>query len=241
MGIKFWRTLKEEICSIPLLLISLLAFPILFSLIYHPSIAFIVIATFLILILELFIIAIFGCFLFQIYLNKIAIPNYEYINRIYEGEYSAVLIGNNLSWCKNFTTNVCACGLYCLIEYFKNANNDYVVCQKINISDFNKFVLDGKCQELYLVGHGSKGSFRINKKTDENDGIVYYSKYKEAPPKKVIAQLHCANTIDEENNESLMYLLAIDDKKSYVGCGAIYFPNIWRYCFKMWIKNRPKK
>lgn len=163
-------------------------------------------------------------------------------NNIDTTEYSAVLIGNNLAWYKNIITNVSACGLYWLIKYFKNTNKNYIICQEVNKLDFDRFISkEDKCQELYLIGHGSKGSFRINKKTDENNGLIEYSNYKEAPKKRVIAQLHCANTIDGENNESLVYLLSTNKYNSYVGCGAIYFPNIWCYCFKMWIKNRPKK
>lgn len=171
------------------------------------------------------------------YINKITMcKNGE--NHSGDGdEYSAVLIGNNLSWIKNIFTNEGACGLCLLIKYFKNTNKNYIICQKVDKSQFDRFVLDDKCQELYILGHGSKRSFSVN---NENDGKIYYSEYKYAPKKRVIAQLHCAHNMIGENNDSLMDLLATDKEKSYVGSGYIYFLNEWFYYFKMWIKNRPK-
>ena len=172
------------------------------------------------------------------YINKIAMCKKLVNHGSEDNEYSAVLIGNNLSWGKNVVTNVVACGLHLLIKYYRNVNKYYIICQKINQSDFDRFVFDDKCQELYIVGHGSKRYFRIN---TENDEKIYYSEYKDTPKKRVIAQLHCANTVIGENNESLVNLLATDKDNSYVGCGMIFFTNVWWYCFKMWRKNRPKK
>ena len=176
----------------------------------------------------------------------ISFRGYRYINKIAmcknvanygsgDNEYSAVLIGNNLSWDKNIITNVGACGLYFLIEYFKNTNKHYIICQKVGKSHFDKFVLeDDKCQELYLLGHGSKRNFSIN---NENDEKIYYSEYKDAPKKRVIAQLHCAHTVIRENNESLVDLLATDEEKSYVGNGYIFFFNEWWYYLNIWANN----
>ena len=89
-------------------------------------------------------------------------------------EYSAVLIGNNLSCYKNIITNSGACGLYFLNQYFKSNNKRCKIRQKVNKSDFDEFVLDTDCQELYILGHGSKKSFRI--KNGIND--IDYSEYK---------------------------------------------------------------
>lgn len=156
-----------------------------------------------------------------------------------DNEYSAVLIGNNLKWGKNIDTFVGACGLCLLIIYFKNTNKNYIICQKVGKSHFDKFILDDKkCQELYILGHGSKGTFSIDKKTDENDGKIDYSEYKDAPKKRVIAQLHCANTVTKGNNESLMDLLAIDKERSYVGSGYIFFFNEWWYYLNRLINNK---
>ena len=146
-------------------------------------------------------------FVGYMYIDKIAtcknVANYG----SEDNEYSAVLIGNNLKWFKNIGTLVGACGLYLLIKHFKNAKKQYIICQKVDKSHFDKFVLDDKCQELYILGHGSKRNFGINKKTDGNDGNIYYSKYKTAPKKRIIAQMHCAHTVIGENNESLVDLL----------------------------------
>lgn len=178
----------------------------------------------------------------------ISVIGQEYIDKIIknkklekcdpeDNEYSVVLIGNNLSWFKNNDTHVGACGLYFLIKYFKNTNKHYVICQKVEKSHFDKFILDDKCQELYIIGHGSKNSFRINIKTDEDDGNIYYSEYKDAPEKRVIAQLHCAHNAIDKKNDSLVDLLVTDKGKSYVGSGYIYFFNEWWYYLNTWINN----
>lgn len=158
-------------------------------------------------------------------------------------EYSAVLIANNLSQKENNLTNACgAVSLYFLIRYFENTNKKYIICQEIDKFDFDRFVLkEKKCQELYLIGHGSKGSFRINTKTNQNDGIIDYSRYKGENKKRIIAQLHCANTVIGEDNKSLVDILAEDEDNSYVGHGVVPCLNIWLYCFNMWRKNRPNK
>lgn len=165
-------------------------------------------------------------------------------NHANEGdEYSAVLIANNLSQKENNLTNACgAVSLYFLIRYFENTNKKYIICQEIDKFDFDRFVLkEKKCQELYLIGHGSKGSFRINTKTNQNDGIIDYSRYKGENKKRIIAQLHCANTVIGEDNKSLVDILAEDEDNSYVGHGVVPCLNIWLYCFNMWRKNRPNK
>ena len=186
---------------------------------------------------------------FVIYFIVLSFKGYMYIDKTAmcknvanygseDNEYSAVLIGNNLSREKNIHTYVGACGLYLLIKYFKNTNKHYIICQKVDKSQFDRFVLDDKCQELFILGHGSKRNFKINNK---NDGKRYYSEYKDAPKKRIVAQLHCANTVIGKNNESLVDLLATDKENSYVGSGDIIFLNEWFYYIKLWIKNRPKK
>ena len=154
-------------------------------------------------------------------------------------EFSAVLIGNNLSRKENNLTNACGVvGLHFLIKYFKNANKNYIICQEVDKLIFDRFVLkEDKCQELYLLGHGSKGSFRISSRTNQNEGEIDYSKYKGENEKRIIAQLHCANTVIGGKNESLVDILATDEVNSYVGHGFIPCLNIWLYCFNMWIKS----
>ena len=172
------------------------------------------------------------------YINKITMCKNGVNHRVDGDEYSAVLIGNNLSFIQNVFANEGACGLYLLIKYFENTNKHYIICQKVDKSQFDRFVSDDKCQELYILGHGSKRSFSIN---NENNGIICYSEYKDVPKKRVIVQLHCANTVIGENNDSLVDLLATDIDNSYVGNGYINVFNEWWYCFKTWRKNRPKK
>ena len=115
------------------------------------------------------------------YINKITMCKNGVNHSVDGDEYSAVLIGNNLSWIQNIYTNEGAGGLCLLKKYFKNTNKNYIICQKVGKSQFDRFVLDDKCQELYILGHGSKRSFSVN---NENDGKIYYSEYKDAPKKE---------------------------------------------------------
>ena len=222
-----------------LFIVILLTLPILLFVFFHLNISLMGVITFLILLFELNVIFVCGYFLFPLYLDKVSMSKNEIFRENCGNKYSAVLIGNNLRFWKNISTHSFVYGLFFLIKFFKNTNKKYVIFPKIDMPNFDRFVLDDKCQELYIVGHGSKGSFRINNRTDENDGIIYYSKYKDAPKKIVIAQLHCANLISDENNESLVDSLADDKDNSYVGCCTTYFPNIWWYCFNKWIKSIP--
>ena len=170
------------------------------------------------------------------YINKIDMCKYEKNYRGDDDEYSAVLIGNNLSCIKNIFTNEGACGLYLLIKYFKNTNEHYIICQKVDKSDFDEFVLNENCQELYILGHGSKNSFKMKNGTNV-DYLEYKGKTKHK--KRVVAQLHCASS--KIGDESLVDILEADKNNSYVGHGYIFSLNIWCYCFKMWKNNRPKK
>lgn len=180
------------------------------------------------------------CIFGQKFLDDKLMNKKMYIYGNCDEEYSAVLIGNNLSWVKNIFTIPSVCGLYFLEKYFKKTNKNYKIIQKIEKSDFNKIVADDKCKELYLIGHGSKGLFGIGNNTNEIIEIIDYSKYSESPKKRIIAQLHCAHIKNENNNESLMDLLAIDKKNSYVGNGRIIPSNVWLYCFIMWIRSYKK-
>ena len=172
------------------------------------------------------------------YIDKLTMCENGVNHGIDDGEYAAVIVGNNLSSIKNMFTNEGACGLFLLIKYFENTNKHYIICQVVDKFQFDRFVSDDKCQELYILGHGSKRSFTIN---SGNDGIIYYSEYKDAPKKRVIVQLHCAITVTGENNESLVDLLANDIENSYVGTGLINVFNVLWYFFKKWGENRPKK
>jgi hypothetical protein len=186
--------------------------------------------------IELFIYSIIS-FIGYVCIKKITLCKNEVNHRVDGDEYSAVLIGNNLSKDKNFFTNAGACGLYLLYRYFKNTNKKYEIRQKVDKSDFDDVVLDDDCQELYILGHGSKNSFKIKNGTND----INYSKYKGKikHKKRVVAQLHCAGS--KIGDESLVDILEADKNNSYVGRGYIFSLNIWCYCFKMWRKNRPKK
>ena len=168
------------------------------------------------------------------YINKM-ISMYK--NEENSGEYSAVLIGNNLSCYKNIFTNGGACGLYFLNRYFENTNKRCKIRQNVDKTDFDEYVFDVNCQELYIIGHGSKKSFRMKNDTDNVDYSEYKGKIKHK--KRIIAQLHCADS--KIGDESLADILATDIDNSYVGCSYIFRIQIWYYCFKMWKNNRPKK
>jgi len=193
----------------------------------------------IIILIELSIILVFNGFISIIgkwCINKITNCKNEEKYQSDGDEYSAVLIGTNLSKAKDFFTNIGACGLYLLYKYFKNTNKKYKICQKVGKSDFDDFVFDDDCQELYILGHGSKNSFKMKNGTNV-DYLEYKGKTKHK--KRVVAQLHCAAS--KIGDESLVDILEADKNNSYVGLGYIFSLNIWWYCFKMWNKNRPKQ
>ncbi len=236
IGQKYFRKIGAIIFSVALTFMAIFTSIIILAMNYNLIIHQIILLM-LYLVLLIFIesvIYLIISFIGQIYID-IIIDHKNLENHVVEdNEYSAVLIGNNLKWDKNIDTHVGACGLYLLIKYFKNTNKQYIICQKVGKSHFDKFVLDDKCQELYILGHGSKRNFSIN---NEDDGKIYYLEYKDAPKKRVIAQLHCANTVIGENNESLVDLLAPYNEESYVGNGYIFFFNEWWYYLNIWINN----
>lgn len=174
----------------------------------------------------------------QRYLNDKFLQNNEYIHGNCDGEYSAILIGNNVSWSKKISVNMCICGLKYLEEHFKNTHKDYKIFQKIDTSCFHTIVSDNKCQELYILGHGSKGTFAVSSDKSQDDWQINYLKYKNQRKKRIIAQLHCAATHHERNNVSLVDLLAIDVENSYVGNGYATFIEVWWYCIKMLKKSK---
>lgn len=180
----------------------------------------------------------YGCHRGQKYLNDKFLQANEYIHGNCDDEYSAILIGNNVSWSKKIHVNMSICGLKYLEKSFKNTNKDYKIFQKIDESIFNTIVSDIKCQELYLLGHGSKGTFTVSTNKTQNDWEINYLEYKNKPKKRIIAQLHCAGTHHGMDNESLVDLLAIETDNSYVANGCIIFINLWLYCAKILKKSK---
>ena len=125
-----------------------------------------------------------------------------------------------------------------LEKTFENTNKDYKIFQKINEPIFKTVISDIKCQELYLLGHGSKGTFSVSSDKTQNDWKINYSEYKNHRKKRIIAQLHCAGIHHGTNDESLVDLLAIEKDNSYVANGYIIFISVWQYCAKMLKKSK---
>lgn len=180
----------------------------------------------------------YGCHRGQRYLNDKFLQNNEYIHGNCDSEYSAILIGNNVSWSKKISVNMSICGLKYLEQNFENTHKDYKIFQKIDKSCFHTIVSDSKCQELYILGHGSKGTFAVSSDKSQDDWQINYFEYKNQRKKRIIAQLHCAAIHHERNNVSLVDLLAIDVENSYVGNGYATFIEVWRYCIKMLKKSK---
>lgn len=180
----------------------------------------------------------YGCHRGQKYLNDKFLQANEYIHGNCDSEYSAILIGNNVSWSKKLHVNMSICGLKYLEKSFENTHKDYKIFQKIDEPIFNTIVSDNKCQELYLLGHGSKGTFSVSSDKTQNDWEINYSEYKNHRKKRIIAQLHCAGIHHGTNDESLVDLLAIEKDNSYVANGYIIFISVWQYCAKMLKKSK---
>ncbi len=180
----------------------------------------------------------YECHQGQKYLNDKFVQINEYIHGNCDNEYSAVLIANNVSWSKKLYVNMSICGLKYLEKSFENTKKDYKIFQKIDKPIFNTIVSDSRCQELYLLGHGSKGTFSVSSDKTQNDWEINYSEYKNQRKKRIIAQLHCAGVHHGINHESLVDLLAIEKDNSYVGNGYITFIEVWQYCVKMLKKSK---
>lgn len=154
--------------------------------------------------------------------------------------FVAVLISNSQSrelgsnpmkrMLKNCVTNMNMCSVYILSKYFRERKCNYVLLEKVTEQDLDNIIEDRDCEEIYLIGHGSRGSFVTSNK------IVEYSKYINCGgSKRIVSQLHCNHYRCEGNNLSLTEILALEKDNSYLTSGySIFLEHLWYYS-KLWL------
>ena len=202
------------------------------------------VVTFLIFIIITFTFSLIG-YQYKMYLfkeqncfSKIITPNGIYVAILISDSLSDVVINSKVSrFLKNKIVDASIGPLYFLQKSFERRGIDYKIIRGASEKNLDELILDTNCNELYIVGHGSRGSFAVSNKK------VYYSKYQSNNHKKqIISQLHCNNykCVDNENI-SLTKMLAKDVKNSYLSKGYCTYIEITYYCFKQWYKSKKKK
>lgn len=162
---------------------------------------------------------------------------YEPTNH-FSNKYAAILISNNQTssmikccvrrYWKNSTVNAATVFIPLLIKHFQNHSMNYKIVQSVTQEDFNCNIYDSDCDELYLIGHGSRGRFKLS------ETIVNYSDYTNIKTKKqIVSQLHCNGVECTEANISLTELLSTNQEDSFLNKRTNNIMDLFRYCWKM--------
>ncbi len=157
--------------------------------------------------------------------------------------FAVVLISNSQSYelgsdsiirmLKNLLTNMNMCSVYLLCKYFEERRYNYILFEKVIENDLDYFIQNDNCEEIYLFGHGSRGSFVTSNR------IIEYSEYiKYRKNKRIVSQFHCNHYRCDGNNLSLTEILAFDKKNSYLTSGSTMFPDHLWYCAKLLLKAK---
>ncbi len=151
--------------------------------------------------------------------------NWIFIKKVkdenYGEKYVGVVLTNNSPSDKYA---VYGSGILLLIKYLKKKHYSFKIIKKFDRQKFNEFIYDANCYGFYIIGHGTRHSLKVGKGTKEEE-VFEYSKFKDAPKKEFVVQLHC-NT---DGGESLSDIIATNKDKSYVPPGKqlIYYNNIY--------------
>ncbi len=170
------------------------------------------------------------------------ILNYIYINKAKdeynEERYEAVVLTNK-SWQDKYP--IYSSGVMFLLMHLKKNKKSYKLMKKFDRQKFNEFIYDANCYGLYIIGHGTRHSLKVGKGTKEEE-VLEYSKFKDAPKKEFVVQLHC----NRDGGESLADILASNKHLSfvpngyrYVGENLLYFIRKYQPSLKMLIVLSP--
>lgn len=138
------------------------------------------------------------------------IANENYIKRAKEesiGEkYIAVVLTNKSSRDEEF---IYPSGIMFLIKHLERSKKPYKIMKRFDFNKFKNFVYDVNCRGLYIIGHGTRHSLKIDKRE-----ILEYSLFKgyNSPPKDFVVQLHC----NHDGGESLADIIAPNTPNSFV-------------------------
>jgi hypothetical protein len=186
----------------------------------------------------LFVLIILPIIIGLIYTRRFKDRYYEKCEYNDRQTYAAILISNSLSSTlepkytirvyKNCITYTCLFALYFLELYLIKRKMSYKIIEKTTYGEIREHILNPLCQELFLVGHGSKGRFKAT------DKILEYHLFKDNNHKKrIVSQLHCGPKEKGKENISLTELLATDRERSFFKGRAISYIDIASYC--MWL------
>ena len=106
-----------------------------------------------------------------------------------------------------------------LIESLRNENKPLKIVKEANREDVTRLILDDKCKELFIIGHGSRDFLRLSRKEK-----LYYNEFKDRGiTKDRVEQLHCNHSyvfpyslFHKDIKPSLAEILNAEEKyKSY--------------------------
>lgn len=153
-------------------------------------------------------------------------------------KYAVILISNNQSssmikcciwrYWKNSMVDATTVFIPLLVKHFQKNNLNYKIIQSITKEDFNDNIKEPDCEEVYLMGHGSRSRFKLSEIT------INYSEYVNIKTKKrIVSQLHCNGIKCREVNTSLTELLATNQKDSFINKRTNGIVDLFYYCWKM--------
>jgi len=107
-------------------------------------------------------------------------------------------------------------GLNILINYFNQNNIKFKICFNISRLEFDEILNNKNIKNIYLIGHGRKTAFKLNK----NELILSYDYQNSKIEKDSIHLYHCTH----ENGKSLIdFLVSNKNKhKCYIKNGLFY-------------------
>lgn len=101
---------------------------------------------------------------------------------------TAIIIGNAGHF-KHLLYSPTCYDLETLIKYLEIKESTFKVFWDIHIDEFDKIIKNPTYKRIYLIGHGTRDSFMLNKK----EKINYSSYSKQKRSKEFIAQWHCCH------------------------------------------------
>ena len=132
------------------------------------------------------------------YINKGRKSAQSYPQFMSDNEHDAIIIVHE----KIAEKCMYGCGIDMVIDFFRKNKIPYKLYHCYDLNTFEKIVRDqnqksGKAVNLWLFGHGSRGSIFCGNKD------IKYEKLKDAPRKRYVYQFHCNSGNDKSLAEYL--------------------------------------
>jgi hypothetical protein len=93
-------------------------------------------------------------------------------------------------------------GILLLIEHFKSMDKPFKLIKDVKKENFSELVNNPNCNELYILGHGTRRSLLISEEKSKKifkkpkKKSILYEEFKNSPKKDKVAQLHCIHKKD---------------------------------------------